>query len=345
MRCIPGLFILMLLLAAACNVNSSGTSTDAGDVPTADSTDTVSDTSPLVSEFTPATGAADDGPGLLGPWNKRVRIAVSDNGLDWTPLDVTVADQADVPTVVTVDGEVCLFFVIWRDKDRTIYNDTVVARSSNLTDWTYHLIDVGGLPNGYTSTPVDPSVVPYTDGFRMYYTLGPVGGGQGTEPHTFSAISTDLVNWTHEGSRFEVNGTPVLDPNALWVEDHYEYFAGGIPGVNHHATSSDGLSFTAEPDFEVDIEGLSLIMANGMDFGDGLYRYYGFSQGPAQLGETAIYSMTWNEDDQWVLEDGVRLSLDQGGSQDAQFVADPAVTVHPEGPESGYVMAYVTAIP
>ena len=94
MRCIAGLLFLMLFSAAACS-----------DVSTSP------DPSPLVSEFTPATGAADDGPpNLWGPWNKRVRIAVSDNGLDWTAFDVTVADQADVPTVVTVDGEVLAVF-------------------------------------------------------------------------------------------------------------------------------------------------------------------------------------------------------------------------------------------
>ena len=37
--------------------------------------------------------------------------------------------------------------------------------------------------------------------------------------------------------------------------------------------------------------------------------------------------------------------LDEAGGEEKTLVADPAVAVHPEGEDKGYVMIYVTQIP
>lgn len=298
------------------------------------------------SDFTPATGAA-GGPGGYGPWCNRLRVATSADGINWSRTGVTLADQADVPCCLVVDGTLWVFFVIWSDASGAaeLSNTTVAACSTDLTRWTFRKLNYTGLPQGYTPTPVDPTVVAIEGGYRMYFTLGPQPVGENAKPHTFSATSTDLINWTYEGERYDRGGKEVLDPNLLWIDDHYAFFAGGTAEINHHATSTDGLSFTVLADLmPVTGTGVGVVMCNGMKVG-GAYKYYGFLSVPPESSTPVdIRSLTY-AGGIWQVDAGARLSLDTSTGQESVYVKDPGVSVHPAGESSGYVMIYVTAIP
>ncbi|MGQ9651750.1 MAG: hypothetical protein ACUVXJ_16730 [Phycisphaerae bacterium] len=299
-----------------------------------------------VSDFTPASGAA-VGPSGYGPWNNRLRVATSSDGMNWTRTGVTLADQADVPCCLVVDGTLWVFFVIWQDATGSpdLTNTTVAACSRDLVRWVYRKLEFAGLPQGYTPTPVDPTVVACNGGYRMYFTLGPQPARETEKPHTFSATSTDLIHWTYEGERYDRGNKEVLDPNLLWIDDHYEFFAGGTAEINHHATSADGLSFTVLADLmPLADSGFGVVMCNGMKVG-GTYKYYGFLSVPA--GSTTpvdIRSLTY-DGGTWRVDDGARLSVDTSTGQESVYVKDPGVGVHPDGEACGYVMIYVTAIP
>ncbi|MBF0106730.1 MAG: hypothetical protein HQM16_15565 [Deltaproteobacteria bacterium] len=331
-----------------CSSTSSTTDTD-------DQEQEEEETTANESDFTPASGTASDGDqGAYGPWNLRLMIATSTDGSTWTRLGF-LTDQGDVPCVIAKDGKLWVFYVIWRDADSTegIYNTTVAAYSEDLTNWTFKRLNfTGSFPAGFTTNPVDPSVVLDQDGstYRMYFTLG--GEGVDAERGTFSATSTDLVNWTYEGERYVPDDDDALDPNVLWVGDHYEYFAGGLPENegNHHATSTDGLTFTADDHIlvmtNVSGQDIPVLFANGLKVGD-TYKYYGFlNQAVGEEPQPDIRSFTFNSsDDTWTIDSSAVLSVDESSGEESTFVKDPGVSAHPDGESSGYVLIYVTAIP
>lgn len=307
------------------------------------------------SDFTPASGKAEDpGKDRYGPWNLRLRTAVSQDGITWTKTGDVVTDQADVPCLVVKGDTLWLFYVIWHDNNKTasLFNTTAAAYTKDLEHWTFKKLEFSGsFPDDYTKNPVDPTVILDQDGktYRMYFTLGPLDD-QGSKIGTFSATSTDLIHWTFEGKRYVLDDTQVLDPNLLWVGDHYEFFAGGKPPGNHHATSTDGLSFTAKDTYTPQVAAggkqVDVVLANGLNV-DTTYKYYGFlNAADSDTIAADIRSFTYDDAaETWSLDDGARLEVDESDGKEAKFVKDPAVSIHPAGKDAGYVMVYVTAIP
>jgi len=307
------------------------------------------------SDFTPATGKAEDaGKDSYGPWNLRLRTAASQDGITWTKQSDFVTDQADVPCLIVKDDTLWLFYVIWHDKNKTpsLYNTTVAAYTKDLEHWTFKKLEFSGsFPEDFTKNPVDPTVVLDQDGktYRMYFTLGLLNV-QNAKIGTFSATSEDLIHWTFEGERYVFDDEKVLDPNLLWVGDHYEFFAGGNPPGNHHATSTDGLNLTTlaayTPQVQIDGKYIDVVLSNGLKVGS-TYKYYGFLNLSASEATAAdIRSFTYDDNTgTWSLDDGVRLEVDESDSKESKFVKDPAVSIHPAGKDAGYVMVYVTAIP
>jgi hypothetical protein len=296
-----------------------------------------------ISDFSPAIGKG-QGPvlGDNGPWARRLRIATSNNGLNWKRIGTTITDQGDVPHAIIKDGALWVIYVMWSDLDNSpeLKNRTVAAYSKDLKNWTYKKLTISRLPEGYSKhNPVDPSVVELADGrYRIYFTLGNSEGGHAA---TFSAISNNLLNWqVEEGIRFGSSNSDVLDPNLLDVGDHYEFFAGGVQGTNYHATSTDGLNFIRLPDMS---SSPFIVMANGLKVGE-QFKYYGFTQTVGNP-EKKIRSFTYNNSAEWILDEGDRLSIDESDGEERDLVTDPAVISHPSGAGHGYVMIYVTQIP
>ncbi len=289
------------------------------------------------NDFTPASGAAGNVDGN-GPWNRRIRIATSQDGFSWQRTGVTLSDQADVPAIILRDGIVWAFYVMWQDATGALIDTTVAAYSADLVNWTYKSLQFSDRPETMRNQ-VDPTVVEYAPGkYRMYFT---------SNARTYSATSVDLLSWTvEEGVRYEVDNGQVLDPNLVWVEGvgneaaHYEFFAGGTPNANHHAISYDGLQFESLADFSTTP---FVVMANGAKIGED-YRYFGFTQEPGQQ-EKHIRMLTYAGESQWTLNEDILLRVDGSTGEEATLVGDPAVTNHPLGEPFGYVMLYSTQIP
>lgn len=136
--------------------------------------------------------------------------------------------------------------------------------------------------------------------------------------------------------RFGVGNSPVLDPSVLHIGDTWHYFASGRPGVNYHATSSDGINFTRQDDLTLE----GFLFANGIAVDDG-YRHYGFIQQPKSV-VSAIHSTFTTDGQTWLLEDGVRLDVSPGNGLEKIGVKDPTVARLPDG---RYLMIYLTIIP
>lgn len=289
------------------------------------------------SDFTPCSGYGeplDGDENQLGPWASRLMIAFSSDGLNFTHTGQILADQADVPDVLVMpDGEIRVYFVTLCPE--TVRNQIVVAVSRDAVDWTYHKTSITGM-EGVQPVAVDPTVEFTPDGrIRLYFTS--VATSPDAMPQSYSAISDDGYTFEMEsGVRFGVEGSRVLDPTALQIGDTWHYFGGGQPGINYHATSPDGLNFTRQDDLKIN----DFLFANGIAV-EGGYRYYGFIQQPRSAA-SAIYSVFTTDGQNWVLEDGVRLALDESNPLEKIGVKDPGVARLPDG---RYLMVYSTLIP
>lgn len=122
--------------------------------------------------------------------------------------------------------------------------------------------------------PANDTLVPLPDGrVRLYFTS--VNGRTFAEhrPAIYSAVSKDGLAYEVEpGVRFGVEGRPVIDCAVALHDGVFHLFApdngaGGPPGpqapprrpedrprdgVGYHATSTDGLAFTRQPDVTID---------------------------------------------------------------------------------------------
>ena len=269
-----------------------------------------------------------------GPWAARLMLAISDDGLTFVRTGQVLAEQADVPDViVTPEGEIRAYFIVWCPTP--LQNRIAVASSLDAETWTYRTVEIT-----YPSTmqtigmPADPTVEFTDDGrYRLYFTSqlppSPV-------PGSYSAVSEDGFTFVlEEEPRVLLADRNALDVNVLKIGDMWHYFAGGVPGENIHAVSSDGLTFTRVEDFVRD----SIIMSNGIAI-DGGFRYFGFQQRPGV--PSRIVSFFTADGETWTLEDGARLDADPDSPDEQEGVKDPAVTRLPDG---RYLMIYVTVNP
>jgi predicted GH43/DUF377 family glycosyl hydrolase len=260
---------------------------------------------------------------ICQPKQSLILIATSPDGLQWTKTSLVFNDSADVPdAVIGHNGKVFVYFqgLITPTRD-----GIMVSYSENGIDkWTTQKINLPGAEN-WKSPACDPDII-YKNGiYRLYFT----GNPDNTFPRTFSAISTDGINFSiEEGTRFVVDGQPIMDPSLLQIGDTLHYFAGGAPqGKNWHCTSNDGINFIRQPDFSVN----NLMMANGISTGNG-FRFYCFSNN-AKVGISSMFSFDGSN---WNQENGTRLVLDNKLESDE--VKDPAVVKYGDK----YIMYYVT---
>jgi len=263
------------------------------------------------------------------PLQNRILIATSQDGLNWQRRNQVFCDSGDVPDAVIGPGDsVYLFFQgLW-----THFIDGIMVGVSpdGISNWEFRQIHIPGT-EPWPGRPCDPDVIFRSDTFRLYFTGDPVND---LRPETYSAVSTDGAQFTIEsGVRFEVTGSPVLDPSLLWTGDTLQYFAGGAPpGENWHAHSTDGLAFSRQPNFS----GESLLMANGLGVAGG-FRFYGFTNSP-QGGIRSLFSIVGRD---WTVEPGYRLWIDSSNGMESRYVKDPAVVRR----GSIFIMYYVTRKP
>jgi len=188
-----------------------------------------------VSDVSPASGAGSAPEGVEGdgPWNHRLLVAVSGDGVSWVKTLRVLSDQASVPDVVVDrDGFVRVYYVDFFN------GGIVVAVSRDLAGWAY--VGVKGLNAGW----VDPSVVVLSDGrFRLYASYMPPEGRQNK---VVSAVSEDGVHFTVEpGVRFEWDGV-VTDPDVIYADGVWVMYVEVRDEKRQRIlmlTSEDGLNF------------------------------------------------------------------------------------------------------
>lgn len=275
------------------------------------------------SDIKPGSGPGQPPPNMPpdadGPWNHRILIACSSDGLSWQKRYTILADQASVPdAIIDKEGNIRVYYCDYFNGGIT------VAISKDGENWIYKRV------KGLSPEWADPDVVILPDGrYRLYASYFPLVGSQ---DRIVSAISEDGITFTpEEGNRYHEPGTLLADPDVFWAGDHWVMFVD-TGGALIMLTSEDGLNFTkiGKLELEVDSGGVSCTIPV-----EGGYRIYFHRGKPLQ-----IYSAFTSDLKNWsepvlVLEAGEPGSLDEFGT------ADPAVVKLPQG---GYLMFYKTWI-
>ncbi|MSU25614.1 MAG: exo-alpha-sialidase [Opitutus sp.] len=238
-----------------------------------------------------------------GPWDNDALVYRAT--ADGTSERLTVFPRAGVPTAARLaDGRLCIAHQHFPEDNSADFDKVAVHFSSDEgRTWTAPtVIRVRGLPEGMRF-PFDPTLVPLPDGHvRLYFTSHQGRRIQDDRPAIYSAISRDAVEFTFEpGVRFGIVGRFVIDCAVGLHRGVFHLFAPdngagpppgspnpGMPpaaerpqpGTGYHATSTDGLNFTRQPD--VHIAGRRNWLGNVQSDGD-LLRFFG-SGGPGGPG-------------------------------------------------------------
>ena len=248
-----------------------------------------------------------------GPWDNDVLVVVV--GKDGAMEKLATFPRAGVPTAARLkDGRLIVAHQHFpADNDADFDKVAVHFSTDEGRTWTPpQVIKLDGLPDGMRF-PFDPTLVPLPDGrVRLYFTS--VKGRRLDEdrPAIYSAASGNGVDFVFEpGVRFGVEGRPVIDCAVALHDGVFHFFApdngaGNNPGVlrreaadrpregtGYHATSTDGLNFTRQPDVQID--GERRWLGNAQSDG-GVLRFFG-TGGPGGLWmATSADGQAWKLD-------------------------------------------------
>jgi hypothetical protein len=283
--------------------------------------------------FTPPTGRGCPADVTGGPCGKRLMLARSSDGLNFTHTGRIVADQGDVPDLAIDDAGV-LYLYYMSATIGSEYNKMAVAVSRDGGgSWIFYRVLLEGFED--MTEPVDPDVQILPGGaFRLYVTCS----RRGERLRTWYAEGTDGIRFARRGVAFEPPGEP-LDPNAFFAGGVWHIFAGGMtsqPGANWHGTSSDGVSFTFDGEYTLSKDGQPHAVSNTIAV-DGGYRSFAFPHNVPPV----INSFFSRDGVEWTAEAGTRLALDVSSGLESDGVKDAAVVRLPGG---GFLMVYVTVI-
>lgn len=224
----------------------------------------------------PYVGGQQPPPQAGGPWEHDVMIRRSlDGGDSFGPAEL-FEDASGVPTLIAdLRGRLVAAFQ-WFPANSPHFDRVAVKLSEDGGfGWSVPVpIVVLGLPAGY-SRPFDPTLALLPDGrIRVYFSSNTTGSLQlGAGVATYSGLSEDGIHYVfEEGARFEVAGSPVIDPAVVRLGDlwHYTAPAGRPEAGAFHAVSRDGLGFERLPDIPsvggVNWTGNLVAHGNGMRF-------------------------------------------------------------------------------
>jgi len=267
------------------------------------------------------------GPPQDGPFNDQVFGAVSKNGFDFEVLPGPFFKHASVPDVLELTsdckagnkGELLLYFVDFSDVMGPGSEGVSVAFSSSGLDWSdKEAVTIEGKVN--RGAAVDPSVVQLEDGkIRMFFfgseiTKEDPAKSEG-DHKIYSAVSEDGIHFQAEpGVRFQM--ASITDPEVLRVGKEWLMFLSGGQETLL-ARSSDGLNFTIDSGFHLEIGGVP----GAVMLSDGSVRIFATGRG-------GIVSAHFNPNSSSVpiTEKGARVS-----AEGAAIVADPACVKRLDG--------------
>lgn len=220
----------------------------------------------------------------IPPWNSPLMICTGSSPTSFGSPSV-FQDSSGVPTVIRIgsassDTLLCAFQ--WFPSPmNSAYWDKIAVKFSydGGATWTAPTSCVfNGLPPG-NQRPFDPGLIQLPNGqIRMYFSSSvnnpPAGGID-----TYSAVSTDGINYTVEsGVRFNHASFHAIDPTVGLFNSTYYYtsWTTNMSDGAHQATSADGLTFTTNVMLPYD--GSHMWLGNYMNDGSTL-RFYGCGSG------------------------------------------------------------------
>lgn len=199
-------------------------------------------------------------PTQMGPWNNNLMMRWSEDGTTFG-AETKFIDSSGVPSLLRDSkGRIFCAFQWFPAPQNSTYWDKVAVKYSddNGKTWSSAVpVVVNALPAGY-QRPFDPTLTLTEDGkIRMYFSSSSKPAMfLDSNVATYSAISSDGINYAFEpGIRFNASGKPVIDPAVIRIGKTW-YFtapAGAPQDGAHHATSTDGLTFTRKNTIPSDV--------------------------------------------------------------------------------------------
>jgi hypothetical protein len=252
-----------------------------------------------------------------GPWNQRVILAHSRDGLTWTVEGESVAEQASVPALfVGPDGRIILLFVDSSGRSRGNLGALVQNPSGA---WERADTNLHG---------ADPDVVRLTKNDFRAYTVNRDGSIQ-----AFS--SKDGLQWEPLGTAFQDDRHPdSTDPDVFQTNDGWVMLVSLGPKLLV-CTSPDGLRFTAGKTLDFGGAVSGTVKVNG-----GWRTYFHVNPSPETGGKMEIRSAFTTNGRNWNIEAGVRVSPPRTGPA-SLGAASPSPLQSPAGT---WLMAFTSFI-
>jgi hypothetical protein len=258
------------------------------------------------------------------PWQNALMIATSSDGTTFNTPQV-FQDSSGVPNVIRLsDGRLMSAFQWFPAPFQGPGWDSVAIKISTDTAATWSApihCNFTGMPSNF-QRPFDPALSETSTGqIRMYFSTGPMGPTLDSNINTYSAISTDGINYAFEGGiRFDDASLAVIDPTVTTFNGVMHYIAPrGAPQAGaFHATSLDGLTLTPLPNIPSDM--VHQWTGNLLADDTSMMRFYG-------AGGGSIWWSSSADGNTWSFYNPTNIN---GG--------DPAVL---RLPDSSYIMIYV----
>lgn len=296
----------------------------------------------LTSDFIPPTGKGNK-EGTEGPWARRLLGATSKDGINWTKTNKVISDQADVADlVIDDDGRLYLYYYAWKIGNKENLAAMAISDDNGET-WFFKNMNFSGFPN--RGDVADPNVL-YENGiFHIYGSTREMGKTM-ADGKTFivHGVGTDGINFTYESVAFKPETGNAGVASVYKNGDTWNLISLASLGFNKdvvagstwYATSGDGESFTLKDTLLFKDGNTTYFHGNVVPFDDG-YRLYVFSE-----GAKGIKSFFSKDGENWSIEAGYRLSLDESLGLEYKFLSDPDVTQLEDGT---YFMVYSSLIP
>lgn len=243
-----------------------------------------------------------------GPWNHRVLVAASADGLNWTVQPQILAEKASVPELfLDPEGRPTVLFV---DASSAPERMGAIQQSAD-GSWRRVPTNLRG---------VDPNVVRLDDGtYRAYVKAGLDGS-------IAAYASTDGLNWQPLGDAFHDPRYPnATDPDVFQTPEGWVMLLSLGPRLLR-CSSEDGLKFTTDGTL-LDLGGS---VSDTVKVAGGWRTFFHVNPDPRTGARMRIRSAFTPDGKTWQVEEGDRLIPPPSGPA-ALGVADPAPVQLPDG--------------
>ncbi|MBI4910078.1 MAG: hypothetical protein HY820_41050 [Acidobacteria bacterium] len=255
-----------------------------------------------------------------GPWNHRVLLATSPDGLNWTVQPEILAERASVPELfLNPDSRPTVLFV---DASGTPEGIGAMQRDP---DGTWRRVTTN-------LREVDPNILRLSDGtYRAYVKAGLQGA-------MAAYSSRDGLNWTPLGEVFRDARFPnATDPDVFQTTDEWVMLVSLGPRLLR-CTSKDGLQFTTDgTTFEWGGSVSDTVKVPG-----GWRTFFHVNADPRTGARMRIRSAFTTDGKTWQVEDGDRVVAPATGPA-SLGVADPAPVQLPDGSWLMAIKSFITA--